>query len=189
MTRNFESRPIPEFVLAKIVSNAQRAPSAGHSQGTSLIILASPQETEEYWKATTTSDWRENSRRSTLMDAPVVILVCCDPTAYTARYSLDDKIDSDLSRIESWPVPYWTVDASMCAMTILLTCTNEGLGACFLGMFRGEGELRQALSISDHLQLIGAICAGYPKLPDPPSRSALIPKVPIENFVRWRRGG
>jgi nitroreductase len=59
-------------------------------------------------------------------------------------------------------VPYWTIDTSMSVMTLLLAAENLGLGALFFGVFRGERELRQALSIPPGLELLGAMAIGHP---------------------------
>ena len=37
-----------------------------------------------------------------------------------------------------WVVPYWYVDAAFATMTLLLGATEAGIGAAFLGNFRGE---------------------------------------------------
>jgi len=73
-----------------------------------------------------------------------------------------DKAATGLGEgLDAWPVPYWTVDASMAVMTLLLAAEDAGLGALFFGVFRGEPELRDALSIPPHLELLGAIAIGY----------------------------
>jgi nitroreductase len=58
-------------------------------------------------------------------------------------------------------VPYWTIDASMSVMTLLLAAEDAGLGALFFGGFRGEHELRQRLGIPSGLELLGAIALGH----------------------------
>ena len=63
---------------------------------------------------------------------------------------------------DAWPVPYWTIDASMSVMTMLLAAEDAGLGALFFGVFRGERELRQRLGIPPGLVLLGAMAIGHP---------------------------
>src|SRR5690606_21586835 len=62
----------------------------------------------------------------------------------------------------SWPVPYWTIDASMSLMTLLLGAEAAGLGALFFGVFRGEDRLRADLRVPVDLELLGAVALGYP---------------------------
>jgi nitroreductase len=42
MVRSFEDRPIPRDLVDRILANAQRAPSAGFSQGWALLALEAP---------------------------------------------------------------------------------------------------------------------------------------------------
>ncbi|MGH9088306.1 MAG: nitroreductase family protein, partial [Acidimicrobiales bacterium] len=71
----------------------------------------------------------------------------------------------------AWPVPYWFGDAAFATMTLLLGATDEGLGACFLGSFRGEGPLLAALGVPEGWRLFGAVLIGHPDGADRPSAS------------------
>ena len=93
----------------------------------------------------------------------MIALPFADSKAYTDRYAEPDKIQTGLGAgPDAWPVPYWTIDASMSVMTLLLAAEDLGLGALFFGVFRGERELRQALSIPPGLELLGAMAIGHP---------------------------
>ena len=86
----------------------------------------------------------------------MIALPLADPRAYVERYSEPDKKATGLGAgAEAWPAPYWTVDASMSVMTMLLAAEDAGLGALFFGVFRGERELRRALGIPPVMQLLG----------------------------------
>jgi nitroreductase len=54
---------------------------------------------------------------------------------------------------------------------MLLAARDAGLGACFLGNFRGEADLRVALGVPDDRRYIGAVLMGEPGGIDPPSPS------------------
>ena len=98
-----------------------------------------------FWDATTDEAWRSGSRRfAGLSRAPVVVLPFADPDAYLARYREPDKVRGDGEEVE-WVVPYWYVDAAFSIMTLLLGAAEAGIGAAFLGNFRGEDELHAAL--------------------------------------------
>jgi nitroreductase len=135
--------------------------------------MAGPDETAVFWDATTTADWRARSRRwPGLARAPVVVALFVDPDAYRARYREPDKTDSGLGdEIEHWPVPYWFVDGGFAAMVMLLAATDAGLGACFLGNFRGEAALRAALGVPEDRRYVGAVLMGEPGGDDAPSAS------------------
>lgn len=188
MTRNFSGRGLAPGLLESMLSDALRAPSAGNTQGRELVVLEGPAETRRYWEATTDDAWRSASRRFEGMSrAPVVVLPFVDPDAYVSRYLEPDKAGADGGEVE-WVVPFWFVDAAYAVMTLLLGATDQGLGAAFLGNFRGEAELRAALGVPDHYRWLGAVLLGEPAEPDPPSSSLSRPKRAIAEVVhrgRW----
>ena len=162
MTRGFSTQPVDPKLISQIVDLASRAPSAGKTQGWhALVITAS--DTAKFWDDTLAVEKRESFRWKQLLDAPVIALVFADPLAYVERYSENDKAHTGLgASAEAWPTPYWTVDASFAAMTMLLAAEDAGLGALFFAVFNGEKELRTRLCVPDALQLIGAIAIGWP---------------------------
>ena len=78
-----------------------------------------------------------------------------------------------MDKEENWPVPFWTVDTSMAIMLILLAAVNEGLGAWYFGMTRGEDDIMRELGIPPSCKLLGVIALGFPSADDRPSGSAL----------------
>ena len=172
MTRGFSTQPVDPKLISQIVDLASRAPSAGKTQGWhALVITAS--DTAKFWDDTLAAEKRESFRWKQLLDAPVIALVFADPLAYVERYSEHDKAHTGLgASAEAWPTPYWTVDASFAAMTMLLAAEDAGLGALFFAVFSGEKELRTRLCVPDALQLIGAIALGWPLESDASNASA-----------------
>jgi len=165
MVRAFRTEPVDRDVLHGIVDLAARSPSAGKTQGWSIVALEGAS-TEVFWSATMSAETRAEFRWRHLLAAPLILLSFADPQAYLDRYSENDKSKTALgASVEAWPVPYWTVDASFATMTLLLAAHDAGLGALFFGVFRGEAELRRALGVPENLQLIGAIALGYERLP------------------------
>ncbi|GAA4991142.1 nitroreductase family protein [Actinopolymorpha pittospori] len=165
MVRNFDPRPVDPAVVERILDNALHAPSAGFSQGWGFLVLDKPADVERFWAATTppeagTDSWSQGLRR-----APVLIVPLSSKAAYLDRYAEPDKgwADRDETR---WPVPYWHIDTGMAALLMLLTVTDEGLGACFFGIpperiaaFRAEFGVPE-----DHLP-IGVVALGH-RAPD-----------------------
>src|SRR5699024_9923600 len=120
-------------------------------------------DTETFWEITLPPVRRRTFRWSKLLDAPVIALALADPNAYVARYAEPDKAATGLGAgPEAWPVPYWTIDASMSVMTMLLAAEDAGLGALFFGVFHGEGDLRRRLGIPPQMVLLGALALGWP---------------------------
>ena len=188
MTRNFTDRPLPGGVVDSWLADALRAPSAGHTQGREFVVLEGPEQTATYWDATTDAAWRARSRRfEGLSRAPVIVLPFADPESYVSRYREPDKAVADGTDVE-WVVPFWFVDAAYATMTLLLRAVDDGLGAAFLGNFRGEDALRTALGVPDRFRWLGAVLLGEPARPDPSSASLPRGRRPFDEVVhrgRW----
>ena len=183
MTRAFTARPLDDGVVDGLLSLALRAPSAGNTQGREFVVLEGAEQTDRYWQATTDEAWRTGSRRyAGLSRAPVIVLVFADPPAYVARYRERDKQRQDAEEVE-WIVPFWFVDAAFATMHLLLGASDRGVGAAFLGNFRGEDALRTALGIPDRLRWLGAVLLGEPADPDPPSSSSDRPRRTLDDSV------
>jgi len=169
MVRSFEDRPVDHTIVERMLANAQRAPSAGFSQGWAFVVLEGRAETARYWEAL----WPEPRRSAfgwpDMFNAPVLIVCLSNKTQYLDRYAMDDKgwTDRDEKR---WPVPYWDIDTGMAAMNILLTAVDAGLGAVFFGIF-DQATLHSTLGVPDTYSAIGTIAIGHPKAKDRPSPS------------------
>ena len=163
MVRAFQKKSVDAELLNRIVEIASWAPSAGKAQGWHLLVLQN-EDTNRFWNVTLPKEKRANFRWQHLLDAPVIALAFADPNAYLERYSEPDKASTKLgSSTESWPTPYWTVDASFATMQLLLAAHDVGLGALFFGVFSGEQKLRSDFNVPEQMQLIGAVALGWPK--------------------------
>ena len=162
MTRAFSRQPVESALISEIVDLGSRAPSAGKTQGWHAVVI-SGSDIAKFWDDTLATEKRSAFRWKQLLDAPVITLVFADPIAYVQRYAEPDKSKTGLGAgVESWATPYWTVDASFAAMTMLLAAQDAGLGALFFAVFAGEQQLRNRLGVPSEMQLIGAIAIGWP---------------------------
>ena len=74
MVRNYqEGRLIPAEVRDRLLANAQRAPSAGFSQGWAFLVLEDQADRERFW-ATTTADAPPDEWSTALRRAPLLIV-------------------------------------------------------------------------------------------------------------------
>jgi nitroreductase len=194
MVRSFRAEAIDPALVSRLVHGALDSPTAGNTRGVSWVVLLGPAETEAYWDATTTASWRAASTRwPGLSRAPVVALALTSPRTYLARYREPDKASSALGPAsaggrgeDAWPVPYWFGDAAFSVLTLLLEATAAGLGACFLGNFRGERALLDALGVPSDWRLFGTVLLGHPDGSD--HRSASLDRTPDEGSGSVYRG-
>jgi nitroreductase len=169
MVRNFDDRPVPAEVRDRILANAQRAPSAGFSQGWAFLVLDGHRETAPFWDAMFEDDAaRRAFRWAGLFRAPLLIVPLSHKQAYLDRYAEPDKGWTDRDE-RHWPVPYWDIDTGFSALLMLLTAVDAGLGALFFGIFKPDA-FRAAFGIPEDYVPIGALAIGWP-LPDEPSPS------------------
>jgi nitroreductase len=187
MVRSFESRPLSREVVERLIANAQRAPSAGYSQGWGFLVLEGREQTQAYWDAVGPDDV-DTFRWPELLNAPLLIVCLSNKQAYLERYAEADKGWTDRSE-SHWPAPYWDIDTGMAALLILLTAVDAGLGALFFGVPPDKTRrLRSAFAIPDELSPIGTVAVGYPKPDDPPSSSLKRghrPAADVIHRARW----
>ncbi|HVE63285.1 MAG TPA: nitroreductase family protein [Mycobacteriales bacterium] len=176
----YADRPVPRDLVRQILLDSRRAPSAGHSQGASFLVLEGDQ-TREFFELTHPN--REDPE--SLQPCPVVVLPLEHPQAYLDRYSAPDKVQFGMGTdVGAWPVPYWTVDTAMAAMVVLLSATAHGLGGWFFAIFEGEAEVLRRAGVPEGMRPIGAIALGWPRdgAPTPGSR---YPRRSDEDVIRW----
>lgn len=193
MVRSFTDEPVEAAVLDGLLADALRAPSAGNSQGTDLVVLEGPEQTALFWDTTLPPDRRASFAWPGLLRAPVLVIPLADPTRYVARYAEADKASTGLGQgADAWPVPYWTVDTAFVAMSLLHGVVDAGLGALFFGIFRNEARLLSRLGIPDDRRPVGVIAIGHPDGADGPGRSSDRRRRPFDEVVHrggWGQGG
>jgi nitroreductase len=178
-------RPVPQEMVEAVTRAALRVPSAGFTQAVSLLVLTSAEQRAAYWAVTAE---RETTWLTGMRTAPVLILVWTSRTAYLERYAEPDKgwTDRDPAR---WPAPYWYVDAGMAVLAMLLTATENELGACFFGVPAGRIEqVRDAFGAPEDQLSVGVVSLGYP-VPaaaiGSPTRRPRRPASELVHHERW----
>jgi nitroreductase len=189
MVRSFLPTPVADDVLDRVLAAGRRAPSAGNTQGTDLVVLTGPEQTARYWDATLPADRRASFAFPGLLSAPVLVVPVAARGEYLRRYAEPDKQRTELSDPGRWPVPYWYVDTAFSVMLLQLAAIDAGLGVLFFGVFGQSDALRAALGVPADRDPIGTLAMGYADVAnDRPGRSASRPRRPIDDVVhrgRW----
>jgi nitroreductase len=166
MVRAFAPRPVPDQVLDEVLALALRAPSAGFTQAVDLLVLTGEPARTRFWAQASAISWRAGATEAPgLLAAPAIVLVLTDPNAYEKRYAAPDKADSGLAQLptDSWPVPYWVVDAAFSTMLVLLGAVDAELGALFFWVRGDTTALLESFGVPPGKQTIGALAIGYPE--------------------------
>ena len=190
MIRKFEQKPIPDEVLTRVLEAARHAPSGGFSQGFDFVVLSTAAELEWFYRTTDDpTDPDPFPGRDPDVAPACLVLPFTNKRFYLDRYAQPDKIQFGMDKEENWPIPSWTVDTSMAIMLLLLAAVDEGLGAWYLFISRGENDVMRELGIPPSCQMLGVIALGYPSPNDTPRSSHFAKRRrPFEemfHFGRW----
>jgi nitroreductase len=109
MIRKYDqNREVPEKIINKLIDNASRAPSAGHTQVQEFIVIKDASTKRKLKLASVNQEQVE--------EAPVLIVACSNTSRSVGRYG------------ERGREFYSIIDGAFASLLILLTATNEGLG-------------------------------------------------------------
>ena len=187
MIRNYLTRPVSPEAVNRIVGAGLSAPSAGYSQGQSLIVVTDPPTRRRIADLADEPRYAARGFDPWLSSAPVHLVVCVSAEAYRRRYREADKLAGHRSDA-TWPVPYWWVDAGATLMAVLLAAVDEGLAAGFLGAHALPG-LSGVLDIPGDVDPVGVVTIGH-AAPDRRSRSldrGRRPRSEVAHAQRWGR--
>jgi nitroreductase len=179
MVRAFTPEPLAPGVADRLLRAANRAPSAGFSQGYSFLVLEGSEQAAPLWEVlyrdVTSAGAMEAALQAmvaAMSRAPLVIVPLACKDVYLDRYARTDKgwTDRDESR---WPVPYWYIDTGFTALLILLAAVDDGLGAAFFGIEPGIiPQFRTRFGVPEQWMPIGAVAVGHPDPAGDPAPSS-----------------
>lgn len=138
--RDFETTPIPDATIGRLIESARLAPSAGNLEPWKFIIVKR-QDLKAYLSAAA-------YHQEFIEKAPVCIVVCAEPERSAAEYG------------EKGSSLYCLLDAAAAVENILLTATAYGLGSCWVGSFNEE-QVKNVLALDPHLKPIAILPIGY----------------------------
>jgi nitroreductase len=185
MVRNYDpDKPVSRESLERIAAAAQRAPSAGFSQGQRLVIVTDPERRRRVAEICEEPAYVAAGFDAWISNAQALFVPTVSEQTYHRRYQEPDKIQDDGTEID-WPIPYWYMDVGATALLVHLAAIDEGLAAGFLGL-ESYDELKAYLAIPDEHQPVGVITVGHP-LPDRRSGSLKRGWVPRDDFTHWEQ--
>ncbi len=191
MVRAFTSAPLDPGVADRLLAAANRAPSAGFSQGYALLVLDQPDQLSSFWDLLAADDADRPSGApdfDPVTKAPLVIVPLSCKDIYLDRYAREDKGWTDRDEAH-WPVPYWDIDSGFMALLMLLAAVDEGLGALFFGIAPALiPRFRDEFGVPAAYLPIGAVAVGHPDpARDQGGSSRVIKRRPLDQLVHYGR--
>jgi nitroreductase len=180
MVRNYTPEPVDPAVVERVLERARRAPSAGFSQGVSFVVVTDEKRRHRLAELADEPRYVAQGFDPWISRAPVHVIVCTSEAAYRARYAEPDKAGTDP---QSWPVPYWYIDAGAALMLLLLAAVDEGLDAGFAGPHMFE-DMASYLGTPPDVMPIGLVTLGH-GAPDRQSGSLRRGWKPIDDVVHY----
>jgi nitroreductase len=195
MVRAYTDEPVAEESVERILAAANKAPSAGFSQGYALMTLQGPEQLGPFWELLSRYHGDEENAGPSfdpVTRAPLVVVPLSCKDIYLDRYAQQDKGWTDRDEAH-WPVPYWDIDTGFTALLMLLAAVDEGLGALFFGIPPDQiGEFRTLYGVPANYLPIGAVAIGHPDpAADRGGSAKVIKRRSLDELVhrgRWGRG-
>lgn len=160
--RKYKDIPVEQEKIEQILDAARLAPSWKNMQCWRFLVLTDASKRAQVLSAF--SD--DNPGKKAIASAPVVIVVCADPTE---------------SGVENG-IEYFVADTAIAFEHLCLAAHAVGLGSCWMGWY-DEAPVKSALGIPDEIRVIGITPLGYPdQEPKPRPRKQLSE---IAYFNEW----
>ncbi|WP_312421208.1 nitroreductase family protein [Anaerospora hongkongensis] len=171
--RNYQNKPVPRELLAKLVNIARLAPTAANSQGISYVVVENKQLIEK--AAEITIQMAENSPVRHLIEAAIV--------GYREQ-GLDSVFRGAphvIIAIADKNSPFARNNAISCLTYLELFAPSLGLGTCWAGIFEHfaaseNSPLPNLFDIAEDKMIVGAVMVGYPKY----SYKRLVDRQPLD---------
>ena len=195
MVRAYTDEPVDAAVRDTILAAANRAPSAGFSQGYALLTLEGSDQLGPFWQLMSTYHDDESAATSSMPSfepvscAPLVVIPLSCKDIYLDRYARPDKGWTDRDEAH-WPVPYWDIDTGFTVLLMLLAAVDAGLGALFFGIPPMLiSDFRELYGVPESYLPIGAVAIGHPDTAaDSGGSSRVIKRRSLDDLVhvgRW----
>ncbi|MEK6908951.1 MAG: nitroreductase family protein [Nanoarchaeota archaeon] len=158
--REFSNKPIKFEAVLEAIDSANQAPFAGNINNLKFIIIQEKQNKsyiaefcQQYW----------------VSDSQWVVLVCSELKKLEELYQDRGEI-------------YSKQQSGAAIQNFLLTITNQGLGACWIGSF-SEKEIKSKFKIPESWNIEAIIPIGYPKN----KKQKQARKISLEGKIFWEK--
>jgi nitroreductase len=153
--RAYQSKPVEEPLLLKVLEAGSLAPSACNNQPLVIIVIRKEETKKELLAA---------YERKWFAEAPFILALCCDLSQSWRRS--DGK-------------NYGEVDVAIAMDHITLAAAEAGLGTCWVGNFKVT-EARRVLRLPENIEPVVFTPVGYPASTPPVKK-----RKRLDEIVHW----
>ncbi len=149
--RKYSDRKVEPEKLESVLEAVRLAPSWANYQCWRLVVVqdmgvkAKLGELSYVESFFAPKGYKANPSRKALAEAPVVIVLCADPS------------QSGVLGGQT----YYMTDAGIASQNLMLAACAQSLGTVFVGVFDEEG-VKKLLNIPDAIRIVGLFPLGYP---------------------------
>jgi nitroreductase len=149
--RKYLNKTVEDKKLEAVLEAVRMAPSWANYQCWRLIVVKDSVTREKISALSyvesffATKGYKTNPSMKALAEAPVVIVLCADPSQSGSL----------------WNQNYYLVDAGLAAQNMMLAARAQGLGTVFVGVY-DEEKLKSLLHIPADIRIVGLLPLGYP---------------------------
>lgn len=150
-TRKHLNKPVEDEKLQAVLEAARMAPSWANRQCWRMVVVKDKTMREKVSELSYVESYfapkgfKSNPSKKALAEAPVVIVLCADPSQSGVI----------------WEQNYYLVDAGIASENLMLAARGQGLGTVFVGVF-DEERLKGLLGIPASIRIVGLFPLGYP---------------------------
>jgi nitroreductase len=148
--RRYQERPVEEEKLHAVLDAVRASPTWANQQCPRLVVVTDAAAKQGISELSflesffAPKGYKTNPAMKALAQAPVVIVLCADPTQSGTVRGQD----------------YYLTDAGIAAQSLMLAASAQGLGTVFVGIFQEE-PLRDLLGIPENIRVVGLFPLGY----------------------------
>lgn len=150
--RRYQDVPVAREKLERVLDAARLAPSWKNQQGSKYIVVSDKEKIQKIGE-----QLEGNPAQPAFQTAPYVLIVCGQ---VEQSGDMEDK-------------QYYLVDAAISMQNLVLAATAEGLGTCWIGLFK-EKAIKDILGIPADWHMVAMTPLGVPdQAPKPRPRQEL----------------
>ncbi len=136
--RKYQTKPVEEEKINKILEAARLGPSANNQQPCSFIVVTKT-EARERLASAYKANW--------FLQAPALVVGCVNPREAWRRGTFGEE--------------YWKVDLAIAMQNLILVATELGLGTCWVANF-DENAVKKVLNVPKDVRVVATTPLGYP---------------------------